>query len=191
MKYTFTPIASVCLVFLSYSAQANEFAPEIKAHLEDTAMAWINNPMIIDAIKAQNRKHINISNAEIDALDKEWRAGVNGGDTSLIDSVLSRPVSSYLEGVKAEHEDLYTEIFIMDNKGLNVGQSDITSDYWQGDEAKWQKTYSMGPGAVNIGELEEDESTGAFQSQLNSTIVDPNTGAAIGAITIGISLDGL
>ena len=36
-----------------------------------------------------------------------------------------------------------------DNKGLNVGQSDVTSDYWQGDEAKWKKSYKMGAGAVH------------------------------------------
>jgi hypothetical protein len=25
-----------------------------------------------------------------------------------------------------------------------VGQSDVTSDYWQGDEGKWQKTFGTG-----------------------------------------------
>jgi uncharacterized phage infection (PIP) family protein YhgE len=38
---------------------------------------------------------------------------------------------------------------VKDNKGLNVGQSDVTSDYWQGDEAKWKKSYKMGAGAVH------------------------------------------
>lgn len=79
----------------------------------------------------------------------------------------------------------------MDNKGLNVAQSDITSDFWQGDEAKWQNTFLKGPGAFDIGEVEEDESTQMFQSQISYTVTDPATGNAIGAITVGVNVDAL
>ena len=191
MKHIFTSLTVTCLVLSSFStAMANEFAPAMEAHLKVTASSWINNPIVINAIKAQNSKNAGLSQSDIDTLDKKWRAGVNGGDTSLIDTVLSNELSSYLEGIKFDNEDLYTEIFVMDNKGLNVGQSDVTSDYWQGDEGKWQNTFLQGANAVDIGELEEDESTGAFQAQLNTSIVD-SSGAVIGAITIGISVDGL
>ena len=77
----------------------------------------------------------------------------------------------------------------MDNKGLNVGQSDVTSDYWQGDEAKWKKTFLVGPNAVFIDKVEEDESTQQFQSQVSLSIVDPATNIVIGAITIGIDVE--
>lgn len=191
MKNGLKSLAIGGLTLLNFStALANEFAPTMEAHLKDTAMGWINNAVVIDAIKAQNSKHASLSQAEIDSLDKQWRDGVNGGDTSIIDNILSNELSGYLEGVKAEYESVYTEIFVMDNKGLNVGQSDVTSDYWQGDEGKWKNTYLKGAGAIDIGELEEDESTGAFQSQLNTSIVD-NDGNVIGAITIGIAVDGL
>ena len=78
----------------------------------------------------------------------------------------------------------------MDAKGLNVGQSDVTSDYWQGDEAKFQKSFGAGAGAVFVDEAEKDESTQMLQSQASMTIVD-ETGAPIGAITVGINLDKL
>ena len=77
----------------------------------------------------------------------------------------------------------------MDNKGLNVGQSDVTSDYWQGDEAKWKKTFLVGPDAVFIDKVEEDESTQQFQSQVSLSIVDPTTKNVIGAVTIGIDVE--
>jgi serine/threonine protein kinase len=57
------------------------------------------------------------------------------GDTSvaLIDSLLKNELSAFLAKKKAESKGLLTEIFVMDNKGLNVGQSDVTSDYgWPG-----------------------------------------------------------
>ena len=77
----------------------------------------------------------------------------------------------------------------MDNKGFNVGQSDPTSDYWQGDEDKWQKTYLAGPYAMFIDEIEMDESTQTFQSQLSLSIADPDTGQVIGVVTVGVDVD--
>ena len=109
----------------------------------------------------------------------------------MIDAVLGNALSGYLRQQKDSAGGLVTEVFVMDNRGLNVGQSDVTSDYWQGDEAKWQKTYSAGPNAIFVDEVEMDESTQTFQSQLSMSIVDPATGEVIGAITVGINVDAL
>lgn len=76
----------------------------------------------------------------------------------------------------------------MDNKGLNVGQSDVTSDYWQGDEAKWQKTYAVGPDALVIGKREYDRSSQKFLIQVSVPAVDSASKTPIGAATIGVSL---
>ena len=79
----------------------------------------------------------------------------------------------------------------MDNRGLNVAQSVETSDYWQGDEAKWQETFGNGSGDIHISEVEFDESTGSYQSQVSMPISDPDTGELIGAITFGINVQSL
>ncbi|MDH3195662.1 MAG: hypothetical protein OEL78_05040 [Hyphomicrobiales bacterium] len=158
---------------------------------QETARAWIVDPEIIAAIKAQNARHANIDQSEIDELDKQWRAQTKASDRPLIDQVLSTALSKKLKGVKDQARGMITELFVMDNKGLNVGQSDATSDYWQGDEDKWQKTYLAGPGAMFIDEIEMDESTQTFQSQLSLSIVDPVTGQAIGAVTVGVDVDQL
>jgi hypothetical protein len=84
-----------------------------------------------------------------------------------------------------------TEAFVMDAKGMNVGMCDATSDYWQGDEAKWQKTYSVGPDAVFVDDVEQDESTQKFQVQTSITVVDPASGKAIGAMTVGLDAESL
>jgi hypothetical protein len=76
----------------------------------------------------------------------------------------------------------------MDAKGLNVAQSTVTSDYWQGDEDKFSMSFGAGADAIHLGEIEQDESTQAFQSQVSITIVDPQTGAPIGAVTAGVDL---
>ena len=153
--------------------------------------AWLNNAMVIDAVKAQNAKNATLSQDQIDKLDKDWRAQTSGGDQPLIKGILSNKLSGYLKKVKADSKGLITEIFVMDNKGLNVGQSDMTSDYWQGDEAKWQKTYKGGPDAIHIGDVEQDESTQRFQSQLSLPVVDSASKEVIGAVTIGIDVESL
>ena len=127
----------------------------------------------------------------LDCLDKKWRAQTKLATRPFIDSVLSRPLSRYLRNVKIEGRGLYTEIFVMDNKGMNVGQNDVTSDYWQGDEAKWLKTFLAGPNGVFIDHVEADESTQQFQSQISISIVDSATNIVIGAVTVGIDIEAL
>ncbi len=66
-----------------------------------------------------------------------------------------------------------------------------TSDYWQGDEAKWQKTFSAGANAYFIDEIEFDDSSEMFQAQVSAAIADPATGEPIGAITFGVNVENL
>lgn len=153
--------------------------------------AWLNNPVVINAVKAQNAKHASLTQADVDKLDNQWKAETKASDKPLINAVLGNELSKYLKKVEADSKGLITEIFVTDDKGLNVGQSDVTSDYWQGDEAKWQKTFKVGPDAIHISDVEQDESTQKFQSQLSVAVVDPDTKKPIGAVTIGIDVENL
>ena len=158
---------------------------------KSTVAEWVASPDLIAAIKAQNEKHASLSQDDIDALDKQWRAEVDGSDKPLIDEVLASEVSKYLAEMKQAAGGMVTEVFVMDNRGLNVAQSDVTSDYWQGDEAKWKKTYSAGPEAIFVDEVEMDESTQTLQTQVSMSIKDPETDAVIGAITVGVNVEAL
>ena len=158
---------------------------------KSTVAEWIASPDLIAAIKAQNEKHAALSQDDIDALDKKWRAEVDGSVKPMIDEVLASEVSKYLAEMKQAAGGMVTEVFVMDNRGLNVAQSDVTSDYWQGDEAKWKKTYSAGPEAVFVDEVEMDESTQTLQTQVSMSIKDPETNAVIGAITVGVNVEAL
>ncbi|MGF1607838.1 MAG: hypothetical protein ACFCUQ_00470 [Kiloniellales bacterium] len=188
-----TALAAAALVLsgLAASASANDYEPQIRAAFETKIKPWLSDPKVVEAIKAQNQKHVGLSEAEIDTLDKQWRAEAKAGGGPLIDEVMANALSSFLKSKKSEIGGLVTEMFVMDNLGLNVGQSDVTTDYMQGDEAKWQKTYPAGPGAVFVDDVEFDDSTESFQSQISVTIVDPATGEPIGAITVGVNVEEL
>ncbi|WP_339763572.1 hypothetical protein [uncultured Hoeflea sp.] len=188
--FTSAMLVASAIAFAPVSATAEEahVAP-VKDFISSSVEGWLTDPTVIDAIKEQNAKTAGLDQAAIDALDKDWRAQATAADKPMVDEVLGRALSKFLMEKKDASQGMITEMFVMDAKGLNVGQSDVTSDYWQGDEAKWQKTYSVGPGEVFVDEVEEDESTQALQSQASLTISDPATGEAIGAITVGINLD--
>lgn len=155
-----------------------------------TKVTWIKDPVLLSAIKAQNAKNAGLSEADIIALDKKWRAEVDAGDKPIINLVLGNEASVFLKKQQADSAGVISEVFVMDNKGLNVAQSDVTSDYWQGDEAKFKKSFGAGKDAIFIDGVEKDESTQALQSQVSLTITD-EAGNAIGAVTIGVNVDAL
>ncbi|PHP65758.1 hypothetical protein CSC94_17785 [Zhengella mangrovi] len=159
----------------------------MKAFIQENVQPWLSDPVVISAVKEQNAAHASLTQSDIDAMDKDWRAGVDGGDHKLINEVLGNKVSQFLKQKQKDSAGMITEIILMDDKGLNVGQNDLTSDYWQGDEAKFQKSYGAGAGAVFVDAPEKDESTQMLQSQASLTIVD-ESGKPIGAITIGVNL---
>ena len=170
---------------------ANEFESELRDLFEQKLHPWLQSPILIEAINRQNADNIGLTSADIDAMDKDWRSQVRNGGGPLIDRLIKREASTYLSNKKNEAGDLVTEVIIMDNRGLNVAISDITSDYMQGDEAKWKKTFGQGAGHVFVDEVEFDDSSESFQCQVSATIVDPDSGQAIGAVTFGINVENL
>lgn len=190
IKMISAAVLTGCFMVANVANAANEFEPQIKTFMESEVTPWLSDPAIISAVKAQNAKNASITEADISGLDKEWRAQAKAGKGALIDEVLSNALSKFLQAKKEAAGGKIAEMFVMDNKGLNVGQSDVTSDYMQGDEAKWQKTYPAGPGALFIDEIEFDDSSKAFQSQASMTVVD-EAGNAIGAITVGVNVEKL
>jgi len=183
-------IIAVTCFFAVPAAFAHEYEAPMKKHLADVASKWVNDQKVINAVKAQNQANAALTQAQVDALDKQWRGGVDAGGNALTKKVLDNELSAYLKKIQADSKGLYTEIIVMDNKGLNAGQSSMTSDYWQGDEPKFSKSFGAGKGAVFVDEVEQDESTQAFQSQISATISD-EAGNPIGAVTIGVNVDGL
>jgi len=151
--------------------------------------SWSQTPLVINMIRQQNKKHVLLKQETIVQLDEQWRKEVKNIKRVLIQKVLSNKLSKYFKTIKLKSKGLYAEIFVMDNKGLNVGQSDITSDYWQGDEAKFKNTFLIGSEALFIDEIKYDESSQKFQSQVSLTLSDPITQKAIGAITVGVDVE--
>jgi len=164
-------------------AFAAEMAPQKIFELANTKLAAFGtDPVIVKAVRSENAKGKSIS--QIKSMDEKWRAtpGIADYMQRLMDSECGR----YLTKIQ-NSSSYFAEIFVMDNQGANVAMTDKTSDYWQGDEAKFKKSFNGGSGAVFVDDVEFDDSTQAYLVQVSVPVKDD--GRVIGAITFGIDVD--
>lgn len=179
------------LLITATGAMADRYQDAMRVFYADNIMQWASDPVLVAAIKAQNAATADYDQATIDDLDKQWRSYVYIPNAEMIRNVLSNPAAEFLRTQINNTGGAITEAFIMDAHGLNVAASGATSDYWQGDEAKFQQTYDVGPEGLHFGAVELDDSTGTLQGQISLTVVDPETGEMVGALTVGVDLKAL
>lgn len=142
---------------------------------------WAQDPLFVAAVIAQNNQHLTM--AEITKRDEAWMAGKAA---ALIKEMTTGPCADHLRQLTGT-SPIYSETFVMDDQGALVCENMQTSDYWQGDEAKWQRSFNGGKGAVFIDRPKLDESSKEHLAQISLPIM--KDGKAIGAITIGIDID--
>jgi hypothetical protein len=168
--------------FMLYSFSYS-FSQDVPAHIKKLAetklVKWASSSEITSAVKTQNAKNISLD--EIKQEDQKWIA--TSGVDDFMKDMLANSCSSYLKSLLKQNP-YFTEIFVMDNKGANVGMSNKTSDYWQGDEDKFIKCYNNGNGTTFFGKLSFDESTQAYTIQVSVPVKE--SGKTIGAVTFGI-----
>lgn len=176
-------LLAASIIAMSLPCVAEE-APDSVKQLAPTLAAWGSEAALIDAVKAQNAKGITLD--AIKERDADWRK-VEGLDAEM-QAMMNSPAAKRMSELE-KSQPYFFELFLMDNQGANVAMTNKTSDYWQGDEAKWQESFKGGAGAVHIGEVEFDESAQDYLVQISVPVMEG--GKAIGAITIGVNIDDL
>lgn len=189
MKICLATTAVACAV--AGSAFADDFTPAMRTYLEAQVLPWAHDRVIVEAVRAQNRRTTTLSQADIDALDLRWRAEVGTAEMPTIAPVIGNAASDFLRARVEAAGGTITEVFVMDARGLNVAASEATSDFWQGDEEKFTETFAVGPGAIHFSEVEFDESSQRYQGQVSIALIDQETQGVIGAMTIGLDADTL
>jgi hypothetical protein len=174
---------SAPLVVAASFAQAVDAPPAMRAFVETEVMSWASAPEVISAVTAQNAQTAGSSEAQILELDGVWRAQVGQADQPLISEVMGRDLSHMLKQKVEASGGRITEIFVMDAVGLNVAASDVTSDYWQGDEAKFKRTFGASQ-AVFVDEPAFDRSSGVYAIQVSVLVSDGPVQA--GAMTLSL-----
>lgn len=140
---------------------------------------WAASPLLIDAVREQNLQNTGLE--EIKRFNNDW---INGKADDLATTLLTNPSGRFLHEKINKNDMLYTEAFLCDNKGAVVGEYPKTTDYWQGDEDKFIRSYNNGNGRDYIGALEFDESTQTYSVQVSVPVLDD--GKTIGVLVVGL-----
>ncbi len=171
-----------CALTLFASQSFAEEAPDSVKQLVPALQDWGKISAIVSAVKAKNSSGETLD--QVKQRDAQWR------DTSGVDdfmkSLMENQAASELLKLESS-KPYFFELFLMDYQGANIAMTNKTSDYWQGDEAKFTESYKDGQGAVHLGDVEFDESAQAYLVQVSIPVVDGDK--AIGAMTIGINID--
>jgi C4-dicarboxylate-specific signal transduction histidine kinase len=175
-------IASVLSLCVPLYGQSADSLQKTLSKETEKLHAWATNERLVSAVKQQNEKRVPL--AEIERLDKEWIAG---RAAELVRHVTTGPCADELRRLASDPR--YDETFVMDNQGALVCASQKTSDYWQGDEAKWIRVYQSAGHAPFVDRPKLDESTNVRMAQISLPINDG--GKIIGVITIGVRTDNL
>ncbi|MCA0920124.1 hypothetical protein [Pseudooceanicola nanhaiensis] len=177
------------VAFAAQTAHAGQYDALMRSYVETEVSDWVTDPILISAVRDQNRRTLGYGQTEIDALEADWAAQAGQSEQPLIREVITGAAANFLRDQIAASGGIIAEVILMDRLGLNVAASGETSDYWQGDEAKYLETFPHGAGAMHLGEVEFDESVQGYVGQVSITLADPGSHQPIGAISIALNAE--
>lgn len=162
---------------------STEASDAVKKFMKEVLMTYCDNAVFVAEIKKQNASDLPMD--QIMAWDKEWAAAES--EIPLMKRMMGNATADEVRRIVALHPPL-AETFVMDKRGANVGQNEPTSDYFQGDEAKWSDTYEKH--TIWIGKDSLDQSTFQKLQHVSFPIFDEN-GEVVGAICWGVKTGAL
>jgi hypothetical protein len=139
------------------------------------AQAMAKDPALVQAVVEKNAGGESMD--EVRARDREWRSNPS---LPLRKTQVSSACGQRLRELTKD-DAVIVEAILMDAQGANVCVSRETSDYWQGDEPKFQKSFGADK-EVFLDEPALDASTGAHAVQLSVIVFDKKL--KVGALTL-------
>jgi len=171
------------IALLALSGQAE---PTAAVRIKDTAYARVARAQAI-ARESSIHSAVSASNARVESpeligrRDALWMA--NPRDP-LRQEIVQAPCSARVREM-VKDDPLVVEAFVMNDRGTLVCSTIETSDYWQGDEAKWQRTFVDGKDPF-VEEPAFDASSGRYAIQVSVPIAE--AGKRTGAVTLTLKL---
>jgi hypothetical protein len=171
----------LALIFLAQSQSESDraYVTQMAYARLDRAKAVAADPEIRKAIAARNAV-----GESLDAVHAKDAAWIKDRAYPLRKELTQNACARRLRELVAADE-LIVEALVMDAQGALVCSTAETSDYWQGDEPKWQRT-SQSKGGSFVDEPARDASAGVYAVQLSVLVKDRET--RLGAVTLTLRL---
>lgn len=150
---------------------------------------WMVSPGLTRAVVEQNKTYRHLVLEDMLISDSLWQREFSPSPAEFSLNLLKNSLSHDLRQFKTKTAGLVTEIIVMDERGFNVGISDMTSDYWQGDEDKYLQIFNRPADTLFFDAVLFDESTRRFQVQLSLQLYQPGNPQAIGVMTVALDIE--
>lgn len=141
------------------------------------AQALASDPALLKAVAAKNAARESME--EIKRKDREW---MENPRHPLRAELSGSPCAQRLRELTKD-DPIIVEAILIDAQGANVCVSRETSDYWQGDEPKFARTFGADRD-VFVDEPAYDASSATYAIQLSVLVRDGKT--KIGALTFSM-----
>lgn len=125
--------------------------------------------------------------AEINRYDQQWMQELSIQHAGLAEAMRQTALSQYLYHWQQQFKGQIAEVMLTDQQGRNVAISELTSDFWQGDEAKFQRIYQKKRDYV-FDDVSFDTSTQRFLVHLSLPVQDAAE-QHIGVLILGIDIE--
>ncbi|MCP8900666.1 substrate-binding periplasmic protein [Gilvimarinus xylanilyticus] len=127
-----------------------------------------------------------LSDELIQRQDSQWRARYRNGQQTELLALMDAELLGVIRAWRAENP-LVSEIIVMGTQGLTLAATPVTSDYWQGDEAKFQQGAAMPAGHWFFDEVSYDQSARRFQVQVSVPVITESE--HLGVLTLGVDIE--
>lgn len=134
--------------------------------------------------------------AEVLSIDSKWQAVTPDSKLPLAAHILNLPASQTLENWQRSYQGLVTEVMLVNSMGAIAAMSQLTSDYWQGDEPKFLEvagsestTEPRDRNFLFISPIRYDQSTTRFQITVSAPLFTDEDKTPNGVIVLGLDIE--
>ncbi|MGD8175820.1 transporter substrate-binding domain-containing protein [Marinimicrobium sp. ARAG 43.8] len=150
---------------------------------------WLSEPRLVEALRSRHADERKPDETERRRLDSRWREAFSEKTPEAIADLHDEDVSSRLRALAIDAEWPITEVILTDALGFNVAVSDLTSDYWQGDETKFTEAWPLNEDQLHFDPVTYDESSRRFLVHISRPVIDPESGVRLGVLTVGVDVE--
>ena len=135
----------------------------------------LRRPVYVEAILASNEISEPLELSDILERDRRWQlASVAPGIVAeLTNAACNQALREFVARVEG-----FAEVFVTNERGMNVCVTNRTTDYYQADEDWWQSAFRASQ--PKNGQLQYDQSAGVVAVPAYLPVVDPATRTTIG-----------
>ncbi len=159
----------------------------IREQMQDYLADVLESYSLLQAVHVHNQRFTELSQEQINALDDQWAMEQPTQQGELIQRTVFSPEADVLRLIKKRSEGVIEEILLVDAQGINVVTTDLSSDFYQGDEKKFRNAIAV-PEDFYIEDIHYDESTGHYLSHVSQALIADDDMLA-GVVIFGVNVE--